>query len=110
MGNEIACRLLKLRLTVYNGRMTRAKQRLIVNEIRRLQKEVAELRARRREILTGAASASLSSGSGSKSYSNWTPAQLDAAIASDVDQISAYKRALAEVSSLGIGQLKIVRC
>ena len=90
--------------------MTSAKKRLVINEIRRLQKEVAEFRECRRAVLTGAASASLSSGGGSKSYSNWTAAQFDSAIQKDLDEIAAYKRELSGTGSFRIGQVRIVRC
>ena len=89
--------------------MTSAKATAIRNEIRRLQKEVADLRARRSAILTGAASASLSAGGGSRSYTNWTPQKLDAAIAKDLSDIAKLKNALAGRSALRIGHAKVRR-
>lgn len=90
--------------------MTSAKKRSIINEIYRLQREVEELRKRRSQVISGVASASLSAGSGSKSYTNWTREDFDAAISDDLAQISAYKRVIAERGSIRIGQLKTVRC
>ena len=89
--------------------MTRAKKIAVLNELRRLQVEVAELRRRRSEVLSGAASASISSGGGSKSYSNWSPAQFDAEIARILGEISALERSLAGRPALAIGHATIRR-
>lgn len=89
--------------------MTDAKKIAIINEIKRLEREVAELRTRRHEILSGASSASLSSGGGSKSFTNWDPEKLDKAIADDLAQIYAYKCAIAGRSGLTIGHTMIRR-
>lgn len=89
--------------------MTSEKRTAIENEIKRLQAEVAALRQRRFEVLTGAASAGMSSGGGSKNYSNWTPEKFDAAIAKDLADIKKLKRALAGRSAFGIGFAMIRR-
>lgn len=89
--------------------MTSAKATAIRNEIRRLQKEVSEFRARRRELLVDDQSGSLSSGGGSRSYTNWTPEKLDAAIAKDLSDIAKLKRALAGRPALRIGHAKVRR-
>lgn len=94
---------------LYNGGVTRARQIAIVNEIKRLQKEVADLRRRRAEVLSGAATATISSGAGSESYGNWSPEKFDAAIARLLGEISALKRSLAGRPALRIGVAQIRR-
>ncbi len=74
--------------------MTRGKRIALINELRRLRKEVAELRDCRNAVLTGAAQATLSSGTGSKSYTNWRPEDFDRAIAKDLEEIAALNRTL----------------
>jgi len=86
------------------------KAEAVRQEIQRLQKEVQDLRARRHEILTGASSASLSAGSGSKSYTNWDPAKIDAAIAKDLRDIAKLKRALDGRPAYRLGFAQIGRC
>jgi hypothetical protein len=58
--------------------MTRAQ---IENEVRYWTKEAAELEAAKTAKLRGASSASISSGGGSKSYTNYSIADFDKAIA-----------------------------
>lgn len=89
--------------------MTRARQIALVNEIRRLQAEVETLAARRTELLTGAASASISAGAGSKSYSNWDPERLAAAIAEDQRVIARLKRALSGRAPFAISSVPVRR-
>ena len=91
------------------GGMTSAKRTAIENEIKRLQSEVADLRQRRYAVLTGAASAGVSSGGGSKNYSNWTPEKFDEAIAKDLSDIKKLKKALCGRSAFGIGFAMIRR-
>ncbi len=93
----------------YNGGVTREKQIVVINEIKRLQKEVADLRRRRAEVLSGAATVSISSGGGSKSLSNWSPEKYDTEIARLLAEISALKRALSGRPALRIGFAKIRR-
>ena len=85
------------------GGMRCARQTVIENEIKRLRAEIADLRQRRYAVLTGAASAGMSSGGGSKNYSNWTPEKYDAAIAKDLSDIKKLKKALSGRSAFGIG-------
>jgi len=89
--------------------MTRAKKIAVLNELQRLRVEVAGLRRRRSEVLSGAASASISSGAGSKSYSNWTPAQFDAEISRLLGEIAVLERSLAGRPALVIGHATIRR-
>ncbi len=89
--------------------MTRARKIATLNEIKRLQTEVANLRRRRAEVLSGTASASISSGGGSKGYSNWSPAQFDAEISRLLSEIGVLKSALAGRPALRIGFATIRR-
>lgn len=89
--------------------MTHRQETAIREEISRLQKEVADLRERRRALLMGGASASMSAGGGSKSYTNWSPEKLDAAIAKDLAEIAQLKRALAGRPAFKIGYAKVRR-
>lgn len=91
--------------------MNRAQQIATLNEITCLRREVRDMRRRQMEIASGAASATVSAGSGSKSYSNWTPAQLRDEIAWREERIVALRRMLAGRPAGGsIRHVVTVRC
>jgi len=71
--------------------------------------EVANLRRHRAEVLSGAASANISSGGGSKGYTNWAPAQFDAEISRLLAEIGVLKAALIGRPALRIGHAQIRR-
>ena len=89
--------------------MSHAKKTAILNDIKRLQTEVAEFRECRKSMLLDGVSGSVSSGGGSKSFTNWSPEKLDAAIAKDLSDISRLKREYKGLAQFRIGHVQVRR-
>ena len=89
--------------------MERNRQIDILRARAALAREIRELKKRRDEIAMGAASASVSAGSGSKSYSNFTPAQLQEVINQKTAEWRALGARLAGSPAGGIRHVVTVR-
>lgn len=81
----------------------------ILQKIKELTTEYAEKKAHYDEVFKGAASASMSSGSGSKSYTNFSLAELRKELDRIVSQIERLKRRLAGLPAGGIRHVVTVR-
>lgn len=72
----------------------KARKIKVVNARAKLAREIAELRERLTEVASGVSSASLSSGIGSKSYSNFSPETIRAEICAKQEEYDALGRIL----------------
>lgn len=81
----------------------------ILKRITELKAEYAQKKSRYDEVFNGAQSASLSSGSGSKSYTNFSLDALRKELDRIVSQIARLKRRLAGLPAGGIRHIVTVR-
>ncbi len=96
--------------TPYNGGVNRAKKIALVNERKRILKDIAELDRTIAEIAkSGTSSATLSAGGGSKTYTRIDLASLRAQRMEFAERARSIARLLAGRSAIGIGFAQIRR-
>ncbi len=89
--------------------MTEKTKFKLVNARQTLQRSIADLDRRIQEVATGAASASVSSGTGSKSYTNHSLSELRAMRESLVSRLNHINNALASGSTFGVRHVVTTR-
>ena len=105
-GNYHAVRILTGRVMIYNPGMTRAQ---IVKEVKYWTRKAADLTDVYYARLNGTASASMSAGGGSKSYTNWSNADFDRAIAKAKANAAGWKAKLTGRSPLMPRTVAVIR-
>ena len=93
-----------------NYRVTTAQQIALVNRRNALIREIADLRAHRDEVALGTQSATLSTGDGSNSYTNFSPDRIQQVIETKVAELRAITRQLVGGVPGGIRHVVTVRC
>lgn len=93
-----------------NHRVTSEQQIALVNRRKALIREIADLRAHRDEVALGTQSATLSTGDGSNSYTNFSPEKIQSVIETKVAELRSVTRQLAGGAAGGIRHVVTVRC